>query len=352
MPHSWSARLLQWYDRAGRKNLPWQQRTDAYAIWVAETMLQQTQVATVIPYFERFIAHLPDLKTLATADQDQVLHLWSGLGFYARARNLQAAAKQIMAEHNGVFPQDQRALEALPGIGRSTAGAIRVQAFAQRAPILDGNVKRVLTRFYGITEWPGTRKIETQLWAKATALLPHKRLRDYTQAVMDLGALLCTRSRPHCAACPLATDCIAKRDSLQAQIPARKPKPTKPVRDIVFLILRNPAGEVLLHRRPPTGVWGGLWSFPELAADRLQEDLAEHTPQPISKLDWLPAGTHEFSHFRLRYRPLLVRLAETDAPATGEPGGHIWYSHTLSPPLGLPAPVAKILQQIQAPPHG
>jgi A/G-specific adenine glycosylase len=300
-----AARLLAWFERHGRHDLPWQHPRDPYRIWVAEVMLQQTQVATVIPYFQRFAAALPDVNALAAASEDRVLALWSGLGYYRRARSLHAAAKRIVADHGGRFPEDIDSLLALPGIGRSTAGAILAQAFGQRHPILDGNVKRVLARHRGIEGWPGDAAVERRLWHEAEALTPAQRVEDYTQAIMDLGATVCTRGRPRCGACPLAADCVALAANRVAELPAPRPRRALPTRDTLLLLEHDEAGRVRLVKRPASGVWPSLWSLPEL-------------PCAPSGTRTLAGFEHTFTHFRLRaalaLRPLGDRQVADAAP--------------------------------------
>lgn len=308
-------------------------------------MLQQTQVTTVIPYFERFLQRFPQVEDLAAAEQDEVLHLWSGLGYYARGRNLHAAAQKVMNEFGAQFPSSQESLESLPGVGRSTAGAIRAQAFEQQAAILDGNVKRVLSRLIGMREWPGSASALHKLWQFSESLLPKKRLRDYTQAIMDLGATLCVRNRPKCEQCPFNKDCVTNIEQLHAEIPARKPKKAKPVREKVFLVLVNDAGELLLEKRPPTGIWGGLWSFPETIEAELNQAVQKYTDSKETK--WLESGSHVFSHFQLNYRPLLIRMNTGKSLQINEADQQIWYSDALSSEIGLAAPVTKLLKQIQ-----
>ena len=262
-----STQLLAWFARHGRKDLPWQSDPSPYRVWVSEIMLQQTQVATVIPYYQTFMTRFPDVRRLAAAPLDEVLHLWSGLGYYARARNLHRAASLICSEHQGDVPSDLAALEALPGIGRSTAGAILALSAGQRHPILDGNVKRVLSRVYRVEGWYGHGEVARQLWELAERHTPKTQVAAYTQAIMDLGATLCTRGKPACARCPLQDQCAAYRDDCVGAYPASRPRRTLPVRESRVLLLCNAAGEVLLQRRPPVGIWGGLWSFPEVPAD-------------------------------------------------------------------------------------
>ena len=258
-------RLLAWFDTSGRHDLPWQHPRTPYRVWLSEVMLQQTQVRTAMPYFERFVEAFPTLGDLAAATLDQVLAQWSGLGYYARARNLHSSARLCAERHDGELPRDYDALLALPGIGRSTAGAILAQAWGDRFAILDGNVKRVLTRYHGVAGWPNTPAIEKQLWALAHAHLPHNRLADYTQAQMDFGATLCTRQNPACMLCVLNEDCVALRDGRVEELPTSRPGKPLPERIALVLLVRNAAGDVLLQRRPPTGIWASLWSLPEAA---------------------------------------------------------------------------------------
>ena len=277
-------RLLAWFDVNGRHDLPWQHPRTPYRVWLSEVMLQQTQVATVIPYFHRFVEALPDLPALADAPLDRVLALWSGLGYYTRARNLHAAAQSCMQHHGGELPRDVEALAALPGIGRSTAAAIAAQAWNDRHAILDGNVKRALARFHGIEGWPGASAVEKKLWTFAQRhvedpALPGDRLADYTQAQMDFGATLCTRARPACVICPLQDDCVARIAGRQDELPTPRPAKVLPQREAVVLALRDAGGRILLQRRGPVGVWASLWSLPqfddEAAADRW---LASYSP--------------------------------------------------------------------------
>ena len=263
MTSSFSERLLAWYDHHGRKDLPWQQNPSAYHVWLSEVMLQQTQVATVIPYYQRFIERFPDINALADANIDDVLGLWSGLGYYARGRNLHKAAVQIQQHHDAEVPEDFQALLDLPGIGRSTAGAIMALAFHQRYPILDGNVKRVLARYDAINVWPGEKQAEAAMWQRAEILLPEQRIANYIQAQMDLGATLCTRSRPACQQCPLQFDCKAFASGEPTLFPVRKVKKTQPVRHTNWFVYIDQDNQILLEQRPQNGIWGGLWSFPE-----------------------------------------------------------------------------------------
>ena len=346
--------VLDWFDRHGRKHLPWQQQPTPYRVWVSEIMLQQTQVATVIPYYERFMARYPDVAALADAPLDSVLDLWTGLGYYARARNLHKAAGIVMAEHGGVVPREQRALEALPGIGRSTAGAIRALACGHFAVILDGNVKRVLARYHAIDGWPGKAAVADRLWTLAEAHTPTERVADYTQAMMDLGATVCTRSQPRCAACPLAEDCQARAAGRQADFPGRRPRKALPERHTRMLLLRDAEGQVLLEQRPPTGIWGGLWSLPECPPEA---DLHAWSREILGvELDAVCDGaplSHTFTHFRLHIQPVHARLRDTaNAHGTGggimEAAARVWYNTRLPADLGLPAPVKSLLADLGA----
>ncbi|HVC37268.1 MAG TPA: A/G-specific adenine glycosylase, partial [Gammaproteobacteria bacterium] len=259
--------LLRWYRVHGRKDLPWQHQPTPYRVWVSEIMLQQTQVSTVIPYYGRFMMRFPDIRALANAPLDEVLHLWSGLGYYARARNLQRAAQIIRDDYGGVFPREFEKAASLPGIGRSTAGAILALACGERHAILDGNVKRVLTRLHGAKGWPGENAVAKKLWALAERHTPLKNVAAYTQAIMDLGATVCTRSRPRCLDCPIAVGCVAHIDGNETKFPTPRPRKRLPVRRTCMLLITC-KGRVMLERRPPAGIWGGLWGFPELPADR------------------------------------------------------------------------------------
>ena len=331
MPESFSRRVLDWFDVHGRKTLPWQLERSPYRVWISEIMLQQTQVATVIPYFEAFMRRFPDVVTLADAPQDEVLHYWSGLGYYARARNLHRAAQQVRDEHAGNFPEDFESVAALPGVGRSTAGAILSLALDQRHAILDGNVKRVLARHAAVEGWPGRTAVANELWEVAEKRTPETRVRDYNQAMMDLGALVCTRSSPSCDSCPVASDCIARREQRQADFPGRKPKKALPERRANWLVVQE-GDAVLLEKRPPSGIWGGLWCFPEGPDDAVPRDA-----QPLEPL------MHTFSHFRLHIQPLQVD--EAAAVADRET---LWYNTAEPQNLGLAAPVRKLLDRLQS----
>ncbi|WP_045764924.1 A/G-specific adenine glycosylase [Xanthomonas albilineans] len=342
-----AAHLLAWFDRHGRHDLPWQHPRSPYRVWLSEIMLQQTQVAVVIPYFLRFLTHFPTLSALAAADNDAVMAQWAGLGYYARARNLHAAAKHCVALHDGELPRDFEALNALPGIGRSTAGAILSQAWNDRFPILDGNVKRVLTRYHGIAGYPGLPAVEKPLWAMAHAhvgAVPDGRMADYTQAQMDFGATLCTRANPACVLCPLQDDCVARRDGLVDALPTPKPGKTLPEREAVALLLENAAGDLLLQRRPPTGIWAGLWTLPQAETESALHDwFARHASgRAFDAAERLSPIVHTFSHYRLHLQPLRLRkVALRDALRDND--DLRWVARTALSALGLPAPIRKLL---------
>jgi A/G-specific adenine glycosylase len=340
--------LLAWFDEHGRHDLPWQRDATPYHVWLSEIMLQQTQVATVIPYYKRFTQRFPRVEDLAAAQPDEVLHLWSGLGYYARARNLHRAAQQVVDAHGGVFPADLEALQALPGVGRSTAGAILSSALGGRAPILDGNVKRVLARYHTVDGWPGTSAVLGRLWALAEAHTPQRRVADYTQAIMDLGATLCTRRRPACERCPVADGCLARREGQPEAYPGRRPARDKPTRETVFAIVCSPGGGVFLERRPPTGIWGGLWCFPE--ADTTEQAVALCHARlgagPVRRQE-LPRLRHSFSHYHLDILPLLLCLDAHPAAVCEDGALCSWPAGEL-PPVGLAAPVARLWRRTAA----
>ncbi|QWT20541.1 A/G-specific adenine glycosylase [Bacillus sp. NP157] len=336
--------LLRWFDHHGRKDLPWQHPRDAYRVWLSEIMLQQTQVVTVIGYFQRFVERLPTLRELAAADEDTVLALWSGLGYYRRARFLHRAAQLCVEQHGGELPRDLDALMALPGIGRSTAGAILAQSHGMRFPILDGNVKRVLTRYHGIAGFPGESAIEKRLWVHADEHTPAQRTADYTQAIMDLGATVCVRSKPACLLCPQAASCVAHRDGLTAVLPTAKPGKKIPTRSVAMLLLRDARGRVLLERRGPTGVWSGLWSLPE-AVDADSAPATASTLARVRSADALPAFTHVFSHYRLDVSPVLFDHAAPLA-SVNDRADRRWCAPADLQALGLPAPVRTLLDHL------
>ena len=348
-----SQRLLSWYAQHGRHDLPWQSDRSLYRVWVSEIMLQQTQVITVIPYFERFMESFPDIHSLADASQDEVLHLWTGLGYYARARNLHKAAQFIRDEYNAQFPEDYDSVLALPGIGPSTAGAILAQALGQRYVILDGNVKRVLTRLYAIEGWPGKKAIENQLWEIATSLTPEQQLTDYTQAIMDLGATVCAR-KSNCPACPVIELCVAHKQGNVADYPTPKKRKVIPVKTTQMLILTNKKGEVLLQQRPPSGIWGGLWSLPEYSdgKDSIQQWCKKELGLVIQHCETQPVFRHTFSHFHLDITPVISQV-KSPANHVMEADNRVWYNTQQPESLGLPAPVVKILNgNLGVVPHG
>ena len=347
---SFSKRLLQWWDQHGRKDLPWQQQATPYRVWVSEIMLQQTQVTTVIPYFQRFMARFPTVESLAAAAADEVLHHWSGLGYYARARNLHKAAHIICERHHGAFPLDIEDVMALPGIGRSTAGAILALAAEQLQPILDGNVKRVLTRLHAIEGWPGHKDVENQLWQLARHHTPNRRIAHYTQAIMDLGATLCTRARPLCERCPVQTQCRAHEQQRVTAFPTPKSRGTLPVRRTHLLVVRDAAAAVLLTKRPPAGIWGGLWSLPECAVgDDIAEWCRNRLGFTVHEEDRWPVLRHTFSHFHLDIHPVLVRVGGARAAVMDE-AESVWYNPRQPQQLGLAAPIQRLLSQVAANP--
>jgi len=333
--------VLAWYDRHGRKNLPWQQPRTPYRVWVSEIMLQQTRVSAVVPYFQRFMASFPSLEALARAPVEDVLRHWAGLGYYARARNLHQASMVLWQQHGGQWPPDPGALTSLPGIGRSTAGAILSLGLGLRAPILDGNVKRVLCRWAGIEAWPGDACVARELWALSETLTPSERVADYNQAMMDLGATLCTRHRPACAKCPLRSGCRACRDHLTDVIPAPKPRRELPVRQCLVLVLRNGSGRVLLQRRPPAGLWGGLWSLPEFSDEAELVAWLQVLGITGVLLERRAPRRHTFSHFHLDYTPVIVAA---EPARISESGSGDW--HDPRADLAVPAPVRRLLDEL------
>ena len=337
-------RLLAWFDRHGRHDLPWQRKPTPYRVWVSEIMLQQTQVATVIPYFERFTARFPDIDTLATAEPDEVLGHWSGLGYYARARNLHRAAQIVHRDHHGRFPEHIEQVQALPGIGRSTAGAILSLALGQHHAILDGNCKRVLARYFTLEGWPGKSSVLNTLWAHAERLTPRQRCADFNQAMMDLGATLCTRSRPGCEHCPLSRGCRAHREGRQTDFPGRKAKKTLPVRETIMLLLQDNEDRILLQRRPPTGIWGGLLSLPELpAGSDITEAGREQWGLQVKEAAHWPPLRHTFSHFHLDITPVHARIEATHAVRDDD---WLWHHPQDTAPGGLPTPVTRLLERV------
>ena len=343
-------RLVRWQREHGRHDLPWQHTGDPYRVWLSEIMLQQTQVATVIPYFLRFVAAFPDLAALGTAPLDRVLERWSGLGYYRRAHHLHAAARACLARHGGELPRDVAALAALPGVGRSTAAAIAVLAFGAREAILDGNVKRVLARHRGVDGYPGAAPVARTLWQLAESLLPAADVGTYTQALMDLGATVCTRTRPNCATCPVRADCVALRDGRVSVLPAPRPAKVLPRRAIAVLLVER-AGLLLLKKRPPAGIWAGLWSLPEMTVG---DDVAEHCRRTlgfdaVTIAEALPPLEHGFTHFRLTLHPL--RVAVRGVVAREEAPGRLWLSRDDAIGAALPAPIRKLLVGLGGPVH-
>jgi len=351
---SFAQRVFVWFDQYGRKDLPWQDDRSAYRVWISEIMLQQTQVNTVIPYFLKFMQRFPTLQDLAKAEQDEVLKYWSGLGYYARARNLHKTAQTIRDEYKGVFPQNLDAVVALAGIGKSTAGAILSIAYQQSHAILDGNVKRVLARYYAIEGWTGSTSVQKQLWHYAEQLLPDQsiqqaseRNRDYTQAMMDLGATLCTRAKPNCAACPLNADCQALQRGQVSHYPQPKPKKALPQRMAILLILQNKHGEVLLEKRPPIGIWGGLWSFPQFETSQHAEAwLLDHYAMTLDQAEYLPERVHTFSHFRLNIHPCVLQI-ESAKQGVMEATRQLWYNTQTEFLGGLAAPITTLLKTMK-----
>ncbi len=340
--------LVAWHKKHGRHDLPWQKDRTPYRVWISEIMLQQTQVATVIPYFNTFMETFPTVKQLADADIDRVLHLWTGLGYYARARNMHKAAVIIRDEHGGEFPGDIEGITALPGIGRSTAGAILSLSMDRAEPILDGNVKRVLSRYHGIHGWPGKKQVENELWDVATEHTPTKDVATYTQAIMDLGASLCSRTKPDCEHCPFNNECVANREGTQHLLPGKKPKKAIPVKQARFAIVENEAGEVLLERRPPSGIWGGLWGFPQCELeDDLEDWLREKHQVDTELLQHEPGLRHTFSHFHLDISPTRLRLREVVA-GIEDKEELCWYkpSGKQKQQLGMAAPVKKLMDEL------
>ena len=362
---SFSAELIAWQRQHGRHSLPWQNTTDAYSIWLSEIMLQQTQVAAVIPYYRKFLLRFPNVGTLASAPAEDVMAHWSGLGYYSRARNLHRCAQQVVTQHAGVFPADPTALAELPGIGRSTAAAITAFAYGTRAAIMDGNVKRVFARVFGIDTYPGERKTEERMWQLAVALLPQSSMQSsiqspiqsYTQGLMDLGATLCTRSKPACERCPLAARCVALATGRTATLPVRKPAKATPQKHAVMLVVTD-RGEVLLQRRPDSGIWGGLLSLPELdgftvaplpssgdAESRaaLEAAIARNLAcfGEVAETMPLQPFSHGFTHFKLHVVPYRVTLSRR-LDLAGE-ADHVWLNAGRLDGAPLPAPIKKLL---------
>lgn len=331
MSKTFSKNLLQWFDVHGRKDLPWQHPRSPYFVWLSEIMLQQTQVATVIPYFQKFVNRFPTVKELAKASEDEVLTYWAGLGYYSRARNLLKAAKMVASIFKGKFPNDLEALQQLPGVGRSTAGAILAQAFDQFGVILDGNVKRVLRRYYA------THEDDQKLWGLATKLTPKTRVTDYAQAIMDFGATFCTRSKPKCDICPLNRQCLAYQTNSVKEFPKKKIKKILPEREKYFLLMINERNQILLERQPSPGIWGGLWSLPTI------EDLKK---LPRQALEILPQFTHTFTHFRLTLKPIRLRVSAEKTLTISEKTDVLWVGAAQLKDFALPAPIKRLLESL------
>ena len=342
--NDFASRLLAWYRDSGRHDLPWQSPRDAYRIWISEIMLQQTQVQTVIPYFEQFMLRFPDVQTLAAAPLDAVLHHWSGLGYYARARNLHLAAQRICELHGGRFPEVIEAATALPGVGRSTASAILSLAYDQRHAILDGNVKRVLARHEAIGGWPGATAVANALWAVAERYTPAADTAAYTQAIMDLGATLCTRTQPDCERCPVRRDCRALAAGTVADYPGKKPRKAKPLRATTMLIARMDE-RIFLERRPAAGIWGGLWGLPEVGEDEIHDWCRERLEARVIGVERWQLMRHSFTHFDLDIRPIVVRV-EAPLGKVADGADTTWYRLDGAPPGGIAAPVSKLMQQL------
>ena len=340
---SFAKRLLQWFGKHGRHDLPWQQNRSLYSVWVSEIMLQQTQVATVIPYYQRFMQSFPDIATLAAASIDEVLNHWAGLGYYTRARNLHKAAGQISERHQGQFPEQYEAVLALPGIGPSTAAAVLAQALNQSHTILDGNVKRVLSRYHAIEGWYGQRHVEKQLWQKAEEHTPVKQVADYTQAIMDLGATVCMRSSPDCDNCPLRADCVALGANKVGELPTKRPKKTLPVRQKRFLLLISDENKVLMEKRPGSGIWGGLWSLPECELDEdIEQVCRQRWGVSVQHKAERPGFRHTFSHFHLDITPCEVKVTSLPGKIS-EAAGYRWCRPGQA--LAVAAPVRYILNE-------
>jgi A/G-specific adenine glycosylase len=338
--------LLEWFAVDGRRGLPWQANPDPYRVWISEIMLQQTQVATVIPYFTAFMRRFPDVRALAEAKLDEVLHLWSGLGYYARARNLHRAAQQVVRDHGGRFPRTLDEVVALPGVGRSTAGAILALALGQRHAILDGNVKRVLSRCFGVQGYAGDTQVERRLWSLSEACTPQSQVAAYTQGVMDLGATVCTRARPACLLCPLATCCSAREQGLQDRLPATRPRKPRPLRNAWMVVAMWGAHKVLLERRPASGIWGGMWGLPEFPTRPHAEQWCREHLSQSSAPERGDILRHAFSHFDYEMRPLVLRCHGKSSQLRDD-DRHRWYDVREPMAVGLPKPIAKLIARTQ-----
>ena len=342
-PITFQQNLLNWFDQFGRKDLPWQHPVTAYRVWISEIMLQQTQVVTVIPYYNNFIQQYPDVKALANAPLDEVLSLWAGLGYYARARNLHKTA--VIINKLNRFPDSLEELIALPGIGASTAGAILSIAFNNSQPILDGNVRRVLARFHVIQGWTGSTKVNKQLWEISKQYTPEIRVADYTQAIMDLGATLCTRAKPRCNECPLQSECMALAQQRVDELPTPKPRKKIPVKQRVFIIAINADQQILLEKRAPTGIWGGLWSVPEIENQTELDAWLLKQAIVVTKQQSLPTRRHTFSHYHLDYQPIVLNV-ENLINNVLEAETTLWYKHRHCKNIALPAPVKQLFDEL------
>jgi len=338
-------KVIEWQRREGRHDLPWQNLDDPYRVWLSEIMLQQTQVSAVVPYFQRFVNRFPTLKALAAATEDDVLAVWSGLGYYARARNLRRAARHIATVHQGKFPEQFDDIVTLPGVGRSTAGAIAVFSFGQSRPILDGNVKRVFARCFGVEGYPGVKAVADRLWRLAEALLPEREVQAYTQGLMDLGAQVCTRTRPRCGGCPLAGQCQARLHDRIDVLPTPRPKKLRPQRSTVMLVLEH-GGALLMEKRPAVGIWGGLWSFPETdAIDQAAQVCRSQFGADVSAVDRMSLIEHGFTHFSLTIAPLLCRVRGRELQA--EMPGRVWVRPEEAMHYPIPVPVRTLISQLR-----
>ncbi|MDD4912611.1 MAG: A/G-specific adenine glycosylase [Sideroxydans sp.] len=339
---SFASRLIAWQRVHGRHGLPWQGQ-DAYRVWLSEIMLQQTQVATVIPYFQKFITSFPTIAVLASASEEQVLAHWSGLGYYARGRNLHKAARLIVARFNGEFPSNFDDIIALPGIGRSTAAAVCALAFHQHRAILDGNVKRVLARHRGIAGWAGDKKVEAQLWQEAEALLPSEDVAVYTQSLMDMGATVCTRSKPKCVLCPVQADCVALQTDRINTLPTPRPKKTVPERHAIFLLLIH-GNDILLEKRPSSGIWGGMWCPPQFDDEETAKTWFVNNGMDASAGQRLEQFTHTFTHFKLHIAPLKIELEHK--PVKVMQAGSVWLDVDEALRAAIPTPVRAMLEKL------
>ena len=348
-PKTFAPALLRWFALHGRHDLPWQRDITPYRVWISEVMLQQTQVVTVIPYYQRFMARFPSVESLAGAPLDEVLHLWTGLGYYARARNLHACAQMVVEKFGNEFPRDLEGMMSLPGIGRSTAGAILSIACGLRHPILDGNVKRVMSRVFGVAGDPSSNAVIESMWLLANECTPEQNVGAYTQAIMDLGATLCTRSRPACTLCPMNHDCVAAREGRQAELPGKKQKRHRPSREATLLIAQSGAEDsaaVFVERRPMAGLWGGLWSPPQFETQAAaMEWCVREFGELVSDSEAMTPIDHAFTHFDLKLRPLRVRCGPHESVKEGE---QLWYELHDPPKIGLPQPIKQLFERLRS----